>query len=145
MSAQRRAIRENTMKKLLIFAALIGLAGSALAEDTMKSIVVKPDGLTWKDNPALSKGAQVAVILGDPTKSGEVVVQRVKFPPNFQIMPHTHPYSEVVTVISGSVGVGMGEKFEKKGEMLKAGSLWMHPAKHAHYGWTGNEGAIIQV
>jgi quercetin dioxygenase-like cupin family protein len=133
------------MKKLLIFAALIGLAGSALAEDTMKSIVVKPDGLTWKDNPALSKGAQVAVILGDPTKSGEVVVQRVKFPPNFQIMPHTHPYSEVVTVISGSVGVGMGEKFEKKGEMLKAGSLWMHPAKHAHYGWTGNEGAIIQV
>ena len=28
---------------------------------------------------------------------------------------------------------------------LKAGSLWVYPAKHAHYAWTGNEGAILQV
>jgi hypothetical protein len=31
-----------------------------------------------------------------------------------------------------------GEKLEMKGEMLKAGSLWVYPAKHAHYAWTGN-------
>src|SRR5437899_8822190 len=55
--------------------------------------------------------------------------------------PHTHPYSEVVTIISGDIGTSHGEKFEKKGEMLKPGSLWVYPAKHAHYAWTGNEEA----
>jgi hypothetical protein len=50
-----------------------------------------------------------------------------------------------VTLISGPVGTSHGEKFEKNGEMLKPGSLWVYPAKHAHYAWTGNEEAILQV
>jgi hypothetical protein len=29
--------------------------------------------------------------------------------------------------------------------MLKPGSLWVYPAKHAHYAWTGTEEAILQV
>jgi quercetin dioxygenase-like cupin family protein len=58
---------------------------------------------------------------------------------------HTHPYAEVVTVISGTVGFGMGEKFDPKGEMSKAGALYANPAKHAHYVWTGNEEAVVQV
>jgi len=131
------------MKKLLISVALIALAGSALAQDAVT--MVKPDGLTWKDNPALPKGAQFAVLVGDPTKAGGMVVQRVKLPANYQVPPHTHPYAETVTVISGSLGSGMGEKFEKKGEMLKPGSLFALPAKHAHFVWTGNEEAIVQV
>jgi len=131
------------MKKLLISVALIALAGSALAQDAVT--MVKPDGLTWKDNPALPKGAQFAVLVGDPTKAGGMVVQRVKLPANYQVPPHTHPYAETVTVISGSLGSGMGEKFEKKGEMLKPGSLFALPAKHAHFVWTGNEEAILQV
>ena len=132
------------MKKLLISVALIALAGSALAQDAMKATRVKPNELTWKDNPALPKGAQFATILGDPTKA-EMVVQRFKFPPNYQIPPHTHPFVEIATVISGSFGSGEGEKLEKKGEMLKAGSLYTHPAKHPHYAWTGNEEAIVQI
>ena len=70
---------------------------------------------------------------------------RLKFPPNFQMPPHTHPYSEVVTLISGPVGTNHGEKFEKNAEMLRPGSLWVYPARHAHYAWTGNEEAILQV
>jgi quercetin dioxygenase-like cupin family protein len=137
-------MKEDSMKKLLIFAALIVLVGSALAQDAMKVTMVKPDGLTWKDNPNIPKGAQVAILLGDPTKTGEVVVQRVKLPANYQVPPHTHPYAETVTVISGSVGLGMGEKFEK-GELAKPGTFYAQPAKHAHYVWTGDEEAIIQV
>ena len=133
------------MKKLLISVALIALAGSAFAQDAMKATRVKPNELTWKDNPALPKGAQFAVLVGDPTKA-ETVVQRVKFPANYQVPPHTHPYAEVVTVISGSIGFGMGEKFDKtKGEMVEAGALNVVPAKHAHFGWTGNQEAIVQV
>jgi quercetin dioxygenase-like cupin family protein len=133
------------MRKLLFSAAMVALAGSALAQDAMKAVIVTPDALAWKDNPALPKGAQFAILLGDPTKSGEVVVQRLRFPANYQIPPHTHPYAETVTVISGNVGFGMGEKRDKNGEMAKVGSLFANPAKHAHYVWTGNEQAILQI
>ena len=134
------------MKRLLILAAVIALAGSASGQDAMKvTIVAKPDALTWKDNSNIPKGGQVTFLVGDPTKAGEVVVYRVKLPANYQVPPHTHPYAETVTVISGRVGLRMGEKFEKKGELAKAGAFYAQPAKHAHYVWTGNEGAVIQV
>jgi len=132
------------MKKLLILAAVVAMAGSASGQDAM-TIMVNPGALAWKDNPAIPKGGQVSILVGDPTKAGDVVVQRVKLPANYQVPPHTHPYAETVTVISGRVGLGMGEKFEKKGELAKAGAFYAQPAKHAHYVWTGNEGAILQV
>ena len=133
------------MKTALFFAAVIALASSAWAQDGMKVTTVMPEALTWKDNPNIPKGGQMAILVGDPTKAGEVVVQRVKLPANYQVPPHTHPYAETVTVISGSVGLGMGEKFEKEGELAKAGALFANPAKHAHYVWTGDEAAIVQV
>lgn len=133
------------MKKLFVAAALIAFASSAMAQDAMKLTRVTPDTLSWKDNPAFPKGIQIATLVGDPSKVGEVVVLRIKFPPNSQIPPHTHPYAEVVTLISGTIWSSAGEKLEKNGEMLKAGSLWVYPARQAHYAWTGNEGAILQV
>jgi hypothetical protein len=33
----------------------------------------------------------------------------------------------------------------KNGELLKPGALWVYPAKHAHYAWTGNEESVLQV
>jgi len=49
-------------------------------------------------------------------------------------------------VISGRVGLGMGEKFNpKEGDMVAAGAFFSQPAKHAHYVWTGSEPAIVQV
>ncbi|WP_245322661.1 cupin domain-containing protein, partial [Bradyrhizobium valentinum] len=88
------------MKKLLLTATgLIALSIPVMAQNT--AVRVMPDALIWKDNPAFPKGVQIATLVGDPTKAGEVVVLRIKFPPNFQMPPHTHPYSEVVTVISG--------------------------------------------
>jgi quercetin dioxygenase-like cupin family protein len=134
---------EVSMKKFLVAAALIAFASSAMAQE--KLMRVTPDALTWKDNPAFPKGIQIANLVGDPSKAGEVIVLRIKFPANSHIPPHTHPYSEVVTVISGTIGSTTGEKFEKTGEMLKPGSLWVYPAKQAHYAWTGNEEAILQV
>jgi quercetin dioxygenase-like cupin family protein len=83
------------------------------------------------EHPVL-KGAQTVFLIGDPSKA-EMIVQRIKFPPNYQVGPHTHPYAEVVTVISGNFGNGMGEKFDpSKGEMLKAGSAFSLPGKHPH-------------
>jgi hypothetical protein len=137
------------MKKLLIAAAVIALAGSALAQTAHK--VVRVEDVKWVDDP-LFKGAKIAILVGDPTKA-EVIVVRSKFPPHYRIPPHTHPYAEVVTVLTGSYGNSFGEKsgpngelkFEPKGELMKPGSLFALPAKHAHYTWTGDEETICQV
>jgi quercetin dioxygenase-like cupin family protein len=131
------------MKKLVVTVGLIILAGSALAQDAMK--VFKPDALTWKPNPVFPKGAQTVILEGNPTKPGLFVIH-TKFPANYQVPPHTHPVSEVVTVLSGSFWNGMGDKFDpQKGEMMKAGSAFVLPAKHPHYVWTTNEEVIVQV
>jgi quercetin dioxygenase-like cupin family protein len=125
------------MKKLLLTAiSLLAFSIPVMAQDALTRVM--PENVTWKDNPAFPKGVQIATLVGDPTKAGDVVVLRIKFPPNFQMPPHTHPYSEVVTVITGAVG-------SSHGELLKPGSLWVYPAKHAHYAWTGSEEGILQV
>ena len=134
------------MKTLLLSACFIFLLASvALAEDARHTNVMTPDAVKWTENPGFPKGVHIATLVGDPTKAGETVVQRIKFPPNFTMPPHTHPFAEVVTVISGNIGTNSGEKPEKKGDLLKPGSMWVYPAKHAHYAWTGDAEAILQV
>ncbi|MBB4259906.1 MULTISPECIES: cupin domain-containing protein [unclassified Bradyrhizobium] len=138
----RNIWEEVWMNKSFAGAILIALASSAMAQDAMK--VVKPDGLTWIEHPVF-RGAQTALLIGDLTKA-ETIVQRVKFPPNYKVPPHTHPYAEVVTVMSGSFGNAMGEKFDpSKGEILKPGSVFTLPAKHPHYVWTTNEETMVQI
>ena len=132
------------MNKRLLISFLLIVGSAALADDTRHTNVITPDALKWADNPAFPKGIQIATLLGDPTKSGETVVQRIKFPPNFTMPPHTHPFSEVVTVITGNIGTNAGEKPEKVGE-LKPGSMWVYPKGHAHYAWTGDGEAVLQV
>jgi quercetin dioxygenase-like cupin family protein len=132
---------KKVMKKLLITVALIALAGSAMAQDAMK--VVTADEVVWKDDPVIPKGGQNTILVGDPSKA-ETIVLRTKFPPHYKIPPHTHTFSEVVTVLSGTCWNGMGDDMEK-GVMLKPGSVFVLPANHAHQIWTTDEEAIIQV
>jgi quercetin dioxygenase-like cupin family protein len=124
------------VRLLLTLAGLISLAVPAsIAQDAMK--VVMADELVWKQDSRF-KDAQIVNLLGDPTKA-ETIVLRVKFPPNFQIPPHTHPFSEVVTVLSGTFWHATGDDLEK-GVMLKPGSLVVLPANHIHRVWTTDEG-----
>ena len=59
------------MKTALFSAAVLALVGSAWAQDGMKATTVMPEALTWKDNPAIPKGGQIAILVGDPTKACE--------------------------------------------------------------------------
>lgn len=135
------------MKAALIGASLFlcSIGAAVCADDMRHTGVIRPDALVWQENPAFPKGIQIATLVGDPTKAGDTVVQRIKFPANFQMPPHTHPFSEVVTVISGRIGTSGGEKVEKKGDLLEPGAMWVYPAKHAHYAWTGGQEAVLQV
>jgi quercetin dioxygenase-like cupin family protein len=72
---------------------------------------------------------------GDPAKDGLYVV-RLKMPSGYKIPAHSHPTDEMVTVISGNLHLGMGDKLdEKKGMLLTAGGYAEAPAKMNHYAW----------
>ena len=83
-----------------------------------------------EDNPALSKGVQIATLVGGPSGRGRRPTHQVST--QLPDAPAYSPtYSEVVTVIiSGAVGtVAHGEKFEKEGRTLEAGRTVGLPRK----------------
>jgi hypothetical protein len=73
------------MRKLFVLTCALAFSLPAVAQDTLTRVT--PDALTWKENPAFPKGVQIATLVGDPTKTGDVVVLRIKFPRNFQMPP----------------------------------------------------------
>jgi quercetin dioxygenase-like cupin family protein len=89
--------------------------------------------IVWKDGPpSLPKGAQIAILEGDPAMEGPFVF-RVKVPDGYRIPIHTHPKTERVTIISGTFNIGMGEKFDEKAtKALPAGTYghWEAGMKH---------------
>jgi quercetin dioxygenase-like cupin family protein len=135
------------MRILPAATVLLTVAGSGYARadqkiDRMTVDAVETfttDKLPWTDEPILPKGAKSALLVGDPNKAG-VFIAYLKFPPNYKIPSHTHPFAEVITVLSGKLGNGMGEKFDaQKGGVLNAGASFALPADHAHFVWTTDE------
>lgn len=101
------------------------------------------DKVAWKDEALLPGAAQSALLVGDPSKPG-VFMAYLKFPANYEIPAHTHPFAEVVTVLKGAAWNGMGEKLDrKKGDKLGAGSSFTLPAGHAHYLWNEEETVVL--
>jgi anti-sigma factor ChrR (cupin superfamily) len=130
------------MRKYAFILALTVLAASPSLADNMP---VNADGLTWGvAPPVLPKGAQIAVLSGDPSKDG-LYVLRLKMPANYKIPAHNHPTAEYVTIISGKFHIGMGDKLdEKKGVELRAGGFGAAPAHMNHYAWA-SEDTVVQV
>lgn len=140
------------MKFLFIPFALLTFISNSYAEDNkierMSHKVMESfssDSLNWKEESILPKGAKSALLVGDPNKPGVFIV-RLKFPPNYQIPAHTHPFTEVITVLKGKLGNGMGQKFDSsKGEILNVTDSFVLPDGHAHYVWTTNEEAVVEL
>jgi anti-sigma factor ChrR (cupin superfamily) len=132
-----------SVRSIALSLLLITIGSCALADDMKMPMNAKD--LKWGPAPpVLPKGAQVAVVSGDPFKDGAYVL-RLKMPKGYQIPAHNHPTTENVTVISGNFHIGMGEKLDaKKGIELTAGGYAEAPAKMNHYAWAA-EPTVVQV
>jgi quercetin dioxygenase-like cupin family protein len=97
-------------------------------------VMVSPDQLKWgAAPPAFPKGAQLAVISGDPPKEGLYVI-RLKLPAGYKVAAHHHPHDENLTVISGQVKFGMGDKAdESKTTAVKTGGFVKAPKGMNHF------------
>ncbi len=124
---------------------MLGL-GLALTLSTAAFAETKDGGdLKWGPAPAVfPKGAQLAVLSGDPFKPG-VFVLRLKMPAGYKIQAHHHPTDEMVTVISGDFALGMGDKLDPaKATAFNAGGFVNAMAGMNHYAWTKG-GAVVEV
>ena len=91
----------------------------------------------------LPRGAQIASLHGSMERAGMFVVQ-IKFPANYRIPAHRHSADEHITVLSGSVQFGMGEKEDGQGlRTIDAGGYALMPANEVHYLRTSGE-AVVQ-
>ena len=133
------------MKRVLfttLVVAALGISGLAAGEHNM---LTAGSSVKWgAPPPVFPAGAKFAVVDGDPAAAGLVTV-RLVLPPGYKILPHWHPTDEHVTVLSGSLSLGMGDTMDTAhGTTLKAGGYAVAPANVHHYAWT-NKGATIQV
>jgi len=120
-------------------------AAPAAATTAPAHVLIAPMELKWgAAPPVLPKGAQFAVVSGDPGSAGPYTI-RLKLPAGYRIAPHWHPTDENVTVISGTFSLGMGDAFDAKSmKTLPAGGYALLPAEMRHYAWT-KAGATVQV
>jgi hypothetical protein len=121
-------------------------AGGEKGHGTDKGhVIVRPDSIQWVPAPpGLPAGARIAVLSGDPTKTG-LYALRVKMSDGYKIPPHWHPTDENVTVLHGTLMIGKGDKFSaNSSEALTAGSFMRMPKEMRHFAWAKGD-TIIQV
>lgn len=126
----------------ITFGAMCAFSVAALAQS---SGLRRADGLEWRPAPNdLPKGAEVAVLYGDPRAPGPFVV-RIRVKAGYQVPVHKHPDLETVTLISGAIRVGEGQKLDPGAESFAhAGDFFAAPAGMGH--WIAvNEDAVLQV
>jgi hypothetical protein len=107
-------------------------------------VMFTPADVQWADIPSLPAGAKLAVLEGPLTEAVPFTF-RIKFPANFKAPPHWHPAVERVTVLSGTLHLGVGDTFDQaKTKALPAGSISIMEPKMHHFAWTGEE-TVLQL
>lgn len=94
--------------------------------------------------PTLPPGPEIAVLYGNPG-APEIFALRLKLPAGYRLPPHRHERPEIVTVISGTFHLGIGEDGDRaRTTRLEAGAFFAVPAGTAHYGYAEGE-TVIQL
>ena len=120
-------------------------ADTAPASAAGPHVMLAPGELKWGDAPpSLPPGAKMAVVQGDPTQAQPFVV-RAQVPAGYRVPPHWHPGVENLTILSGTVALGMGETFdESKMTTVPVGGYASLPAEMRHY-FMARTAATFQV
>lgn len=125
-------MRKTAQSACIVILSL--LCGTTSPEDTDHTLLT-PGDLAWGPaSPKLPPGAQLAVLLGDPSVPDELYVFRVKLPDGYSVPPHWHPMDEHVTVLKGLFAVGFGERMDRAAlRELPPGSYVRLPREEPHY------------
>jgi len=111
---------------------------------TSSPILIKAEDVMFQPAPGFPKGAEIVLLRGD---LGQPVpyTMRLKLPDGYVIPSHWHSTDEEVTVLSGTLNVGQGDKVDKsQSTALNPGGFQLVPAKAHHYVWSTGE-TVIQL
>jgi len=137
----------STMLALALLAATGALAADAAKKpDAAKgaAMSVNPDEIKWGPAPPdLPKGAEIAVLHGDPAKKAPFTL-RLKLPDAYKIPPHWHTKDEQLTILSGNFVLHMGDTMEAPATSLAAGGFHFLPGK-MHHAAEANGETIVQL
>lgn len=121
----------------LLSIAMVLVLATPLAAQKSASPGAMKHSLHWGAAPAVfPAGAKMAVVSGDPTKSGTFTVE-LSMPSGYRIAPHFHPTAENVTVKQGTLLVGMGDTLNLgKANAMHHGQSGSIPANQHHFAAT---------
>ena len=90
--------------------------------------------LAWGPAPAVfPAGAKMAVLQGDPSKP-EWFTVRLDLPTGYRVQPHFHPTDELLTIISGTFLLGMGDTLDAaRATVMPTGGFGTVAANMHHY------------
>ncbi len=133
----------RTMQPLL-FALVFSLAAPALAEATVP-VRLTAEEIQLNSDSSRPGSMGIAVLAGDMGKPG-LYSARIRIPARLHIPPHAHPDDRVVVVLSGTLHVGFGDRFDAAAmKAMTPGSFFIEPAGKPHFAQTESEDAILQV
>ena len=142
MSTQLRT-KLGSMKLLGAIAGAVLVVGAAATAQTPHVMAPLADVKWGPAPPMLPPGAQMAVLSGDPGKAAPYSV-RLKFPAGYAVPAHSHPGDENVSVVTGELFLGMGDKLNKSSATgLTPGGYALMPAGMNHYAFTKAETTIV--
>lgn len=137
----------RSWRYLMMPLALAGmLSVSSAAELNPAAVTYKlPDQIPW--SPVDARGAQNAVVVGDPSKPGFYVVYTKWTKGNHFSRPHFHPNDRYIVVLKGTWWVGSGPKFDPDhGTVaMPAGSFVTHFGKQVHWDGAKDEDAVLLI
>ena len=109
------------------------------------AVYMNASEVKWGDAPpVLPKGAKMAVLEGDPGKSGPFVA-RLMMPANYKIPPHWHTTAEDLTIISGTFYLAEGDTLDtKNAHAIRAGGFHHLPAKAHHFAFS-KAPTVVQI
>jgi hypothetical protein len=136
------------MKQLIaacsVAAAVVCSGTTTVWAQSPTHTMMMPKELTWTNMPTLPPGAMVAVIEG-PLDQAMPFILRLRLPENYEIPAHWHPWIEHVTVISGTLHMGVGDRLDRtRTSALSAGGVAVIQSNVNHFSWTREE-TVVQV
>jgi len=143
---------KKTLLGLVASVAVLAITDLAAAKEKKTTasaghdaVMLTPDQLKWGDAPpALPKGAQLAVLQGDPSKKGMFAI-RFKMPDGYKIPPHWHTNTEELTILSGTFMLGIGDNFDEASmHSLAPTSYHYLPGKKHHYAMAKGE-TVVEI
>jgi len=128
----------------ILLAATLSI-GSAAELNPAAVIYKMPDQIPW--GPVDARGAQSAVVVGDPGKPGFYMVYNKWTKGNHFSRPHFHPNDRYIVVLQGTWWVGSGPKFDPdQGTVpMPAGSFVTHFGKQVHWDGAKDEDAVLLI